>query len=152
MCVCLSVTLNTPLVVLFSRKNGLTDFDQIFVVVKKSTPGDIGYLKLSNSILIQNDGSSKLCLLCCTVGHGRERLARPRVCMVGVVCVMSVCVCDGCGVCVCFMCVCFVSVWCVCVVCMMGVCVLGVVYDICVCVGGVGVCVVGGVGVCVWWV
>jgi hypothetical protein len=34
-----------------------------FVVVKNSTEGDIGYLKLSRSILIQNGGSLKSCLL-----------------------------------------------------------------------------------------
>jgi hypothetical protein len=60
------------------------------VVVKKSTPGDIGYLKLSHSILIQNGGGSKFFLLCCTVGHVRERVAR------SCVCVMGLCVwCDG---------------------------------------------------------
>jgi hypothetical protein len=62
---------------------------KFFVVVKQSTPGDIGYLKLSYSILIQNGGGSKLCLLCCTVGHVMERVARPCVCVcvMGVVCV-----------------------------------------------------------------
>jgi hypothetical protein len=46
---------------------------KFFVVVKKSTPGDIGYLKFSHSSLIQNGGGSKLCLLHCgSVGRVRE--------------------------------------------------------------------------------
>jgi hypothetical protein len=85
--VCLSVTLNRPLVVLFSRENGSTDFGDIFCG-KKSTRGDIGYLKLSHSILNQNGGNSKLCLLRCTDTRVRERVARPCGCV-------CLCVCDG---------------------------------------------------------
>jgi hypothetical protein len=74
-----------------------------FLVVKKRTRGKIGYLKLSHFILIQNGGGSKLCLLCCSVGHVREHVARPCVCVMGGVCVwwvVCVCVVGGCGVCV----------------------------------------------------
>jgi hypothetical protein len=100
-----------PVFVLFSQARPILMI--FFVVVKKSTWGDIGYVKLSHFILIQNCGGSKLCLLCCFVGHVRECVARPCVCM----CVVEVCgmgvvcmwwdgcgvwwdVCDGCGVCV----------------------------------------------------
>jgi hypothetical protein len=46
-----------------TRENGSTDFDEIFFVVVKSTEGEIGYLNLSHSNLIQNGGALKSCLL-----------------------------------------------------------------------------------------
>jgi hypothetical protein len=49
----------------FLEKMGRPVLMNFFVVVKKSTEGDIGYLKLSRSILIQNGGASKSCLLHC---------------------------------------------------------------------------------------
>jgi hypothetical protein len=61
--VCLSITLIDLFLSSFHEKTDRPIWMKFFVVIKKSTEGDIGYLKLSHSILIQNGSALKLCLL-----------------------------------------------------------------------------------------